>query len=136
MTRRSARERWPVIGHLLLQFTHRLVPVVRQPASHHALKLAALSMPGEALEPGTSGGSAAGADGVPPLLQVMGRHEGRVVPAEQLLGCGGFAWPELRAVGCGALVGAPRPMMVRQAISVGFLDRAAKDKAAWIMFGS
>ena len=35
-----------------------------------------------------------------------------------------------------ALVGAPRPMMVRQAISVGFFERMAKDSAALICCGS
>jgi len=35
-----------------------------------------------------------------------------------------------------AFSGAPKPMMVRQAISVGFFDRTAKDKADWICAGS
>ena len=89
-----------------------------------ALELATLVMPGEALQPGAARGGAAAADGVPTFLQVVGRDEGRFVPAEQLLGAGGFLRTERGAVHARvvpALVGAPRPMMVRQAISVGFL---------------
>ncbi len=64
----------PVVGDLLFQLDHRLVPVVRQPAGHDAFELAALVVPGEALEPGAAGGGAAGADGMPALLQVIGRR--------------------------------------------------------------
>ena len=73
----------------------------------------------------------------PGVQHVVGDREGRQRNAEIFLGAREFLGAERLAVRLSvpALVGAPKPMMVLQAISVGLSDFCARAIAAAIAFG-
>ena len=106
------------------------MPVVRQLAGHHALELGAHACAAPAASARRAGRRRRALPTSRQRSSELLRHgERRLVPAQRRLRAGGLL-PRRAArrapPAVPALVGAPRPMMVRQAISVGFFERIAK----------
>ena len=124
---------------LLLQRRHGLVPVLRQLAGDGRARTRRASVcRARRFSQARRAPAPARAGGTPALQQIVGHREGRLVPAQRCLAPGASFAPsgEPCTAAVPALVGAPRPMMVRQAISVGFFERTAKDSAAATCGGS